>query len=135
MGRWICTACLSTSRSGVPPRFGKCAGMSANLARLVRNPRKHTLQVATFTDGFGLVVVCSRCGHYATSNRPAQLHKEDCLAVGGQQSFASPGAKSAYERIASGMHPKHAKGETKVLDPCMALDALVRAGQEARDLG
>ena len=134
-GRWLCTACLATSRSGVPPRLGKCAGMSANLARLVRDPRKHTLQVATFADGFGMVVVCSRCGHYASSNRPSPLHKKDCLAVGGQQAFASPGAKSAYERIASGRHPKHAKGEAKVLDPCMSLDVLLRAGQEPRVAG
>ena len=93
-GRWICTACLATSRLAVPPRLSKCAGMSPNLASLVRNPRRHKLHIATFTDGKGVAVVCSRCGHYATSNRPAELHKKDCKAVGGQATFASPGAES-----------------------------------------
>jgi hypothetical protein len=129
-GRWICTACLSTSRLAVPPRLGKCAGMSPNLANLVRNPRRHKLHIATFTDGKGIVVVCSRCGHYSTSNRPVKLHKEDCAAVGGQASFASPGAASAYRRVALGQHPRHAMGEAKVLDPCMSLEALLRASRE-----
>jgi hypothetical protein len=127
-GRWMCTACLATSRLPVPPRGGKCAGMSSNLARLVQNPRGHRLQIATFADGKGVVVVCSQCGHYSTSNRPAELHKKDCKAKQGQASFASPGAKTAYLRIASGKHPKHAMGEAKVLDPCMSLAALLRAG-------
>ena len=127
-GRWICAACLTTSRSGVPPRLGKCAGMASNLASLIRNPRKHTLQIATFTDGCGVVVVCSRCGHYSTSNRPVELHKKDCVAIQGQQFCASPGAKAAYERICAGKHPRHAKGEAKILDPCMAIETLIRLG-------
>ncbi len=129
-GRWLCVACLATSRLGVPPRLSKCAGMSPNLARLVQNPRKHKLHLATFADGKGVVIVCSRCGHYATSNRPGKLHKEACAATGGQAAFASPGAKAAYERIVLGKHPKHAKGEAKVLDPCMSLEALCKVGQE-----
>jgi hypothetical protein len=129
-GRWLCVSCLATSRLGVPPRLSKCAGMSPDLARLVQDPRKHKLQIATFADGKGMVLVCSRCGHYATSNRPTELHKKVCAATGGQAAFASPGAKSAYERIVLGKHPKHAKGEAKVLDPCMSLEALCKAGQE-----
>ncbi len=131
--RWLCVACLTTARTAVPPRLGKCAGMATNLAKLVRNPMRHTLQLATFADGKGVVVVCSKCGHYATSNRPAELHKHLCKATGGQASFASPGAASAYRRIAEGKHPKHAKGEAKVLDPCMplaSLAALAQANQE-----
>ena len=131
-GRWLCVACLATARTPVPPRLGKCPGMASNLARLVQNPRKHRLHIATFADGKGVVVVCSRCGHYATSNRPTQLHKQDCVAVGGQSAFASPGAESAYRRIALGKHPKHAKGEGKVLDPCMSLEALLRTSQEPK---
>ena len=131
--RWLCIACLTTSRTAVPPRLGKCAGMATNMARLVQNPRKHKLHLATFADGKGVVVVCSRCGHYATSNRPTELHKKACVAVGGQATFASPGAESAYRRISQGKHPKHAKGDAKVLDPCMPLEALARlasSGQE-----
>ncbi len=128
-GRWLCTACLTTSRLPVPSRGGKCAGMSSNLASLVQNPRGHTWQVATFADGNGVVVVCSRCGHYSTSNRPCELHKKACKAKGGQAAFASPGVEIAYERIASGKHPKHAKGEAKVLDPCMPLETLRRAAE------
>ncbi len=104
--------------------------MATNLARLVQNPRGHTLQIATFADGKGVVVVCSRCGHYSTSNRPVELHKKDCKARLGQASFASPGAKTSYERIASGKHPKHAMGEAKVLDPCMSLEVLRRAARQ-----
>ena len=62
-------------------------------------------------------MVCSRCGHYTTSTRPCELHKKDRAAKGGQAAFASPGPKSAYERIATGRHPKHKEGESKVLDP------------------
>ena len=105
--------------------------MASNLARLVQNPRGHTLQIATYADGKGVVVVCSRCGHYSTTNRPAELHKKDCKAQRGQASFASPGARISYEGIAAGKHPKHAMGEAKILDPCMSLAALRRAaGQE-----
>ena len=130
-GRWLCVACLATARVPIPPRLGKCPGMASNLARLIQNPRKHRLHIATFTDGKGVVVVCSRCGHYSTSNRPNQLHKKDCVAVGGQAAYASPGAESAYRRIVLGKHPRHAKGEAKVLDPCMPLEALHKAaGQE-----
>jgi hypothetical protein len=130
--RWAAAVCRMSYdiAHGGPPRLGKCPGMASNLARLVQDPRKHRLHIATFADGKGVVVVCSRCGHYATSNRPTQLHKKDCVAVGGQSAFASPGAESAYRRIVQGKHPKHAKGEGKVLDPCMFLEALRKAGQE-----
>ncbi len=131
--RWVCVSCLTTARTAVPPRLGKCAGMATNLAKLVRNPMRHTLQLATFADGSGVVVVCSKCGHYATSNRPAELHKKLCRATGGQPAFASPGAASAYRRIAEGKHPKHAKGEAKVLDPCMPLAALAGLAQTSQE--
>ena len=130
-GRWLCTSCLASSRLPVPPRGGKCPGMASNLARLVQNPRGHTLQIATYADGKGVVVVCSRCGHYSTTNRPAELHKKDCKAKQGQASFASPGARISYERIAAGKHPKHAMGEAKILDPCMSLAALRAAARAA----
>ena len=131
--RWLCVACLTTARTSVPPRLGKCPGMASNIVKLLQNPRKHKLLIATCADGKGVVVVCSRCGHHTTSNRTVQLHKEDCKALGGQASFASPGAEAAYTRISEGKHPKHAKGEAKVLDPCFPLASLAawaRAGQE-----
>jgi hypothetical protein len=106
--------------------------MASNLAKLAKNPRGHNLLIATFSDGKGVVVVCSRCGHHATTNRPNELHKSACLAVGGQARFASAGAAAAYRRISLGMHPKHSKGDAKVLDPCMPLAAVVQAGREQR---
>ncbi len=123
-GRWLCTACLTTSRLPVPPRGDKCAGMASNLAKLLSGPKKHKLHLATLADGKGVVVACSRC----------ELHKKPCKATGGQAAFASSGARTAYERITTGRHPTHAKGETKVLDPWMSLEALRRASQPQREL-
>ena len=93
---------------------------------LLLEPRGHKLQVATFADGVGILVICSQCGHFAASNKKGPLHKEACRAKGGQQSFQSPGAKAAYERVCMGKHPKHAKGEAKVLDPCMSAETFLR---------
>jgi hypothetical protein len=123
-GRWICTACLSSSRLPVPRR-DKCPGQAPSLRKLLLNPQGHRLQIATFTDSFGVVVICSLCGHFTTSSRTGELHKKACKAKGGQAHFASPGARAAYARVASGKHPQHKKGEAKVLDPCMSADALL----------
>ena len=108
-----------------------CPGRAANLQKLLSDPKGHKLQLATFSDGFGAVVICSGCGHFTTSNRPGKLHKDACKAKGGQAAFASPGARSAYERVAAGKYPKHHKGDAKVLDPCVsaaAVAALARSG-------
>ena len=122
-GRWICGNCLARSRLPVPPRSA-CPGLARNLASLLRNPRGHILQIAPFTDGKGLVVICSKCGHHSTSNRPCQLHKKACLGV-----FESEGAKHSYERVGRGQHPKYSKGTARVLEPCMSpamLEALAQ---------
>ena len=62
---------------------------------------------------------------------PGLLHKFACKATGGQAAFAPPGARSAYERVVAGKHPKHHKGEAKIFDPCVssaAVAALARRG-------
>ena len=128
-GRWLCTLCLSSSRLPVPRR-DKCPGRAANIRRLLEDPKGHKLQVATFTDGFGVVVICSLCGHFSASNRAGPLHKERCKAKGGQAAFASPGARAAYLRVVKGQHPKHAKGDAKVLEPCISADALLALARE-----
>ena len=112
------------------PRRGKCPGRAPNIRKLLENPRGHKLQIATFTDTFGVVVICSKCGHLCTSNRTNDLHKKACLAKGGQAVFASPGARSAYKRVCAGQHPKHAKGDAKVLEPCISADALLALARE-----
>ena len=94
------------------------------MRKLISNPRGHKLQIATFTDSFGMVVICSACGHFCTSNRLGPLHKEACKATRGQ-AFASPGAGAAYKRVSDGKHPKHAKGDAKVLDPCFPATVLL----------
>ncbi len=121
-GRWLCTSCLSTSRGGVPRRVHGCPGQAPHLWDLLAKPRGHKLQIATFAGGVGIVVICSKCGHYATSGRPCKLHKESCKGA-----FESPGARSAYERVCTGRHPRHARGESKLLDPCMSSEALLAA--------
>ncbi len=130
--RWICSSCLTTSRTAVPPR-SKCPGMATNLRSLLNSPRGHALQIATFTDCKGLVVICSKCGHHATSNRPTQLHKQVC-----PKGFGSDGARHSYQRVCRGQHPKYSKGPAKVLDPCMSpamLMALARTGADTQEGG
>jgi hypothetical protein len=128
-GRWLCTSCLSSSRLAVPRRE-KCPGQAPSLRKLLQDPQGHKLQIATFSDSFGIVVICSLCGHFTTSNRTGELHKKPCKAKGGQAAFASPGARSAYSRVAAGKHPKHSKGEARVLDPCVSADALLALARE-----
>ena len=82
------------------------------------------MQIIVFADGDGIVVICNQCRHFATSNTRCQLHKVDCPSKG-QATFLSAGAKAAYERVCLGKHPKHAKGKAKVLDRCMAAEALL----------
>jgi hypothetical protein len=106
-------------------RIYGCRGMAPNLADLLQRPRKHVLQIATFSNGVGMVVICSKCGHYATSNRPCGLHKHVC-----SRGFTSKGAEKAYERVSQGMHPKHERGDAKVLDPCMEGAALLALGAQ-----
>jgi hypothetical protein len=128
-GRWLCTRCLSSSRLAVPRR-DKCPGSAANVRKLLNDPKGHKLQVATFTDGFGVVVICSLCGHFCASNRTGPLHKDKCKAKGGQAAFASPGARAAFLRVVKGQHPTHAKGDAKVLEPCISADALLALARE-----
>ncbi len=128
-GRWLCTLRLSSSRLAVPRR-DKCPGRAANIRRLLEDPKGHKLQVATFPDTFGVVVICSLCGHFCASNRSGPLHKEKCKAKGGQAAFASPGARAAYLRVAKGQHPTHAKGDARVLEPCISADALLALARE-----
>ncbi len=130
-GRWLCVRCLASARTGVPRRQ-KCPGASPSIRGLLEDPKGHKFQIATFVNGFGIVVICSGCGHFVSSNRRGPLHKNSCLAKGGQQAFASPSARAAYQRVCEGKHPTHAKyGEAKVLDACVsaaALLALARGG-------
>ncbi len=79
-GRWLCTNCLATSRSAIPRQIFKCPGLSPSIRDLLRRPQGHKLQVATFTSGAGLVVICSGCGRFTTSNRRGALHNEPCPA-------------------------------------------------------
>ncbi len=107
------------------PRRQKCPGQASSLKKLLLSPQGHKIQIATFSDSFGVVAICSLCGHFTTSNRSGELHKKACKAKGGQATFASPGARAAYLRVVAGKHPKHEKGEAKVLDPCLSADALL----------
>ena len=76
-----------------------------------------------------MAVICSLCGHLATSNRRAELHKKDCHSRGQQ---ACPTA--AYERVCLGKqlkHPAYKHSDSKVLDPCMSADALLKLAENA----
>ena len=122
---------FSVVAHGVPRRQNR-PGYSPAVRQLLENPRGHALQIATFSNGLGTVVICSQCGHIVSRNGQGPLHKKDCLAKGGQASFASASAKVAYRRVCDGQHPTHTKfGEARVLDKCMpvaALLALARGG-------
>ena len=118
-GRWICKTCMSTSRAIFPPK-GRCPGLTPALAEIVRNPRGHTLQIATHTDGRGVVIICSRCGHFAASNRRnTKLHTHDCT-----YGFESDGAKYSYRRFCNRQHPTYGRGEAKVLEAAFPVAAL-----------
>ncbi len=84
------------------------------------------MQIATFTSGAGIVVICSGCGRFTTSNRRGILHKEKCPSVG-QAAFQSEGARASYRRVCEGLHPAYKEGTSKVLDPCFAANALLEA--------
>ncbi len=75
-GRWLCTNCLATSRTTVPRQIFGCLGLAPNIRSLLQRPQGHRLQIATFTSGAGIVVICSGCGRFTTSNRRGVLHKE-----------------------------------------------------------
>ncbi len=132
-GRWICTHCLSTSRTAIPRAIFKCPGLATNIRDLLHRPQGHKLQVATFTSGAGLVVICSACGRFTTSNRRGMLHKEPCPASSGQASFQSDGARFAYKRVCEGKHPAYKEGAEKVLEPCMAAATLLRIAEEREE--
>ncbi len=130
-GRWLCTSCLATSRTAIPRQIFNCPGLSPSIRDLLRRPQGHRLQVATFTSGAGLVVICSGCGRFTTSNRRGVLHTDPCPAKrSGQAAFQSEGARWAYKRVCEGKHPSYNQGNTRVLDPCMAADALTRLAEE-----
>jgi rubredoxin len=117
---WSCRNCLTRSRATFPPR-GKCLGLTPALADLVRDPRGHVLQIAPYSNGSSVILICSRCGRFAGSNRRnTKLHTETCLGV-----FGSDGARYAYKRVCERKHPTYGKGEAQILEPCLAASALV----------
>jgi hypothetical protein len=80
-----------------------------------------------------MVVICSRCGHFATSNRKTKLQTESCPSTGPQTAFQSEGARHAYRRVGEGKHPAYKHGEAKVLDPCISAAALLQLGAAAQE--
>ena len=86
------------------------------MRKAIMSPEGHNLLFSCFTDGVGMLLVCSRCGLYSSSNWPC--FPNPCVGV------SSAGAESAYSRISQGMHPKHAEGQAKVLGPCLQADLL-----------
>ena len=68
-----------------------------------------------------MIIICSKCGHFAGSNRRnTKLQTSECKGI-----FESYGAKYAYKQVCDRKHPTHSKGEAKVLEPCFAASALV----------
>jgi hypothetical protein len=119
-GRWTCRSCMTTSRAAFPP-VGRCPGLTPSLADLIKNPRGHTLQIAPYTDASSIIVICSRCGHFAGSKRRnTKLHTDVC-----KRAFESDGAFYAYKRVCDRMHPTYGKGPSKVLEPCISAASLV----------
>ena len=110
---------LSASRALHPPDT-RCPGMAPNMAKAVLEPRGHNVLVSPRTDGTGIVLMCSRCGHYAATSRPTNLHKKVC-----QGGFESQGAEHSYLRFARGVHPRYAEGPAKVLEPAFPASWLV----------
>ncbi len=121
-GGWMCRACLSQSRALQPPP-GRCPGLAARIRAAASDPKGHNLLYSTFSSGEpGIVVICSRCGHYTTSNRPC--FQERCTGL------QSSGAESHYDRVSRGLHPKHARGDAKVLHPLQRLCHLLAIGED-----
>jgi hypothetical protein len=119
---WMCRACLAQSRAAQPPP-SRCPGFASRIRAAAADPKGHNLLYSTFSSGEpGIVVICSKCGHYATSNRPC--FQERCK---GPQ---SSGAESHYDRVSKGMHPKHAQGDAKVLHPLQRLCHLLAIGED-----
>ncbi len=118
--KWTCRSCLSVSRSLFPPQ-GHCPGLAPSLADLVRDPRGHTLQIAPYSDRSGVVIICSRCGHFAASKRRnTKLHTDKC-----HRRFESDGAQFAYKRVCERKHPTYSKGEARILEPAFSASSLV----------
>jgi hypothetical protein len=77
--------------------------------------------VSFFSDSAGIVVLCARCGAHSTSNRRCKkLHGDTC-----KRKALSAGAAACHERLKALMHPKHEKGDAKVLEPWVPLASLV----------
>ena len=111
---------MTISRATFPLR-GKCPGLTPSLADLIRDPRGHTLHLAPYTDGSSVIVICSKCGHFAGSKRRnTKLHTSPCKRV-----FGSDGAKYAYKRVCNKKHPTYSKGEAQILEPCLDVSAIV----------
>ena len=118
--RWACRSCMTTSRATFPPR-GKCLGLALSLADIVRDPRGHVLQIAPYSDRSSVLIICSKCGHFAGSNRRnTKLHSSPC-----RRAFGSDGAKYAYKRVCEGKHPTYSRGGAKKMEPCLDASALV----------
>ncbi len=118
--KWVCLNCLKISRASVPNRSQKCAGFSERFRELIANPRGHSLCFAPHTDGVGMTVCCSRCGHFASGNRRVALHAADCRGV-----RASDGAIKAWERFANRQSPAYKDGPGKCLEAYMTLEQLL----------
>ena len=125
-GRWTCRSCMTISRATFPP-VGHCPGLTPTLADLISDPRGHTLQIAPYSDGSSIIVICSRCGHFAGSKRRnTKLHTDVC-----KRAFASDGARYAYQRVCDRMHPTYGKGPSKVLEPCIPAASLAAGRLDA----
>ncbi len=118
-GTWYCRVCLAASRAVHPPRT-RCPSMAQSMAKVVTESQGHNVLVAPRTDGTGIVLMCSRCGHYAATARPTNLHKK--ARQGGVE---SQGAEHSYLRFARGVHPRYAEGPAKVLEPAFPASWLV----------
>ncbi len=118
-GRWVCRACLKVSRANAPNRAAKCPGFNAVMADLLKNPQGHSLSYSSFLDGAGIIILCTRCGGYCSSNRRGQKLSDPCLSKP-----ASACGVAALARMCKQQHPVHAKGDAVVLDAWRALTDL-----------
>ena len=124
--KWLCINCLSTTRKAQPDRRAKCLGYAPSLRELVADPRGHALMVSFFSDSAGMVVLCARCGAHSTSNRKCKKLHDTCKGKS-----LSAGAGACHERLKALMHPKHEKGDAKVLEPWVPLASLIAQSASA----
>ncbi len=110
-----------TSSRAAFPSVGRCPGLTPSLADLIQKPCGHTLQIAPYTDASSIIIICSKCGHFAGSKRRnTKLHTNVC-----KRAFESDGAFYAYKRVCERRHPTYGKGPGKVLEPCFSAASLL----------